>query len=231
MGVSLTGEMDPWRKELSDYLDRLTSKKIRQEIILDDLDPDDIYRIEENISWTRGCLERMDHILDEGTMRDVLTSCAHIMPEDRISKMRDFYRRTGDIDAVMEFWQADFLENLKRWVDPLQDEWSKVILDEHWGEVGVREGNTIHAIKIPADMKGYFEAKDDIQRRRAYCHCARIRDCIGTEEGMPPIYCYCGAGFYKSNWERVLERPVRVEVLRSVMQGDDLCQIAIHLEE
>lgn len=44
-----------------------------------------------------------------------------------------------------------------------------------------------------------------------------------------PTYCYCGAGFYKGIWEEILKKPVKVEVLKTVMKGDDICQIAIYL--
>jgi predicted hydrocarbon binding protein len=44
-------------------------------------------------------------------------------------------------------------------------------------------------------------------------------------------YCYCGAGFYKGVWEEILQRPVEVEVLESVMRGDEVCTVAIRLPE
>jgi len=63
-----------------------------------------------------------------------------------------------------------------------------------------------------------------------YCHCPRVRELIITGgESFSTTYCYCGAGFYKEIWEHILQRPVRVEVLESVLGGDDLCRIAIHL--
>jgi predicted hydrocarbon binding protein len=46
---------------------------------------------------------------------------------------------------------------------------------------------------------------------------------------VPADYCYCGAGFYKDIWEEILQQPVEVELLSSVLQGDDTCQVAIHL--
>jgi predicted hydrocarbon binding protein len=42
-------------------------------------------------------------------------------------------------------------------------------------------------------------------------------------------YCYCGAGYYQAIWQEILQRPVEVEVRQSVLQGDDVCTIAIHL--
>jgi predicted hydrocarbon binding protein len=50
-------------------------------------------------------------------------------------------------------------------------------------------------------------------------------------EPIPVTYCYCGAGFYKGIWEYILQRPVRVEVRESVLKGDDVCRIIVHLPE
>jgi predicted hydrocarbon binding protein len=41
------------------------------------------------------------------------------------------------------------------------------------------------------------------------------------------VYCQCGAGFYRGIWETILERPVRVEVLESVLSGGDVCRVAV----
>ena len=47
-----------------------------------------------------------------------------------------------------------------------------------------------------------------------------------TTAGAAP---YCGGGWYGDIWEFIVERPVRVDVLRSVMRGDDDCTFAVHL--
>jgi predicted hydrocarbon binding protein len=56
-----------------------------------------------------------------------------------------------------------------------------------------------------------------------------VRDALSTSETISPTYCYCGAGFYKGIWEEILQEPVAVEVLESVVQGDEVCKIAVYL--
>jgi predicted hydrocarbon binding protein len=46
---------------------------------------------------------------------------------------------------------------------------------------------------------------------------------------MSRTYCYCGAGWYQQLWDGIMGQPVRVEVLKSILQGDDRCSFAIHL--
>ena len=68
---------------------------------------------------------------------------------------------------------------------------------------------------------------------------APIRE-IGTSVGrfageearkktMSPTYCRCSRGFVQWFWERILERPVQVDLLASCMSGAQECQFAIHL--
>jgi predicted hydrocarbon binding protein len=74
-----------------------------------------------------------------------------------------------------------------------------------------------------------LQESDPEKRRQFYCHCPRIRDVLKSGETIPPIYCYCGAGFYKGIWEEILQQPVQVELLESVLMGDDVCTIRIDL--
>jgi hypothetical protein len=99
------------------------------------------------------------------------------------------------------------------------------------GLAGKLEGDAIIATKIPKSgyIREYFAEKDIVKKRAIYCHCPRIRDALKTSTEISPTYCYCGAGYYKGIWEEILQRPVKVELLESVLKGDEACKIAIDL--
>ncbi len=102
--------------------------------------------------------------------------------------------------------------------------------DPGWGEKGAyREGHVLYHKKNPADPEGYKNAKTDQEKRAAYCFCPII--CDNMEKGMPVSYCYCGSGWYRQQWETATGRPVRVEVLKSILKGDEVCSFAVHLAE
>jgi hypothetical protein len=92
-----------------------------------------------------------------------------------------------------------------------------------------REGNIIYVTKIPHNPKGFLEATDPKQKRASYCHCALIRPAIRDGTPVSPTFCLCGSGWYKSLWEGVLGKPVRVEIVETVSQGAERCTFAIHL--
>ena len=75
----------------------------------------------------------------------------------------------------------------------------------------------------------YMQETDPEKRRQYYCHCPRVRDALENGETISPTYCYCGAGFYRAIWEEILQKPVEVEVLESVLDGGEVCKIAIRL--
>lgn len=58
------------------------------------------------------------------------------------------------------------------------------------------------------------------------CYCGSVSR---TKEKIPLTYCYCGAGWYKRLFEEVLSRPVKVEVLSSIANGAEKCELKIYI--
>jgi len=42
------------------------------------------------------------------------------------------------------------------------------------------------------------------------------------DNGKQVQYCYCGAGWYRQQFEGIFEKPVCNEIVRSVLRGDDV---------
>jgi effector-binding domain-containing protein len=171
--------------------------------------------VDERFRWVRGAMERLGDVADEDQAYDVLSSCAHVFPEGQIAKLRAVYE--GAKTQVNDPWQAvdavlDFME-----------------ADPGWGERPRREANVITATKAPRDRQAYEKAGTDAERRNAYCFCPLVRNHL--DEGMPPTFCYCGSGWYRRQWEGATGRPVKIEIVKSILKGDDVCQFAIHLPQ
>jgi hypothetical protein len=79
--------------------------------------------------------------------------------------------------------------------------------------------------------KAYLAESDPTLKRYYYCHCPWAREAVKSGENVAPIFCNCSAGFHKKPWEGALGQKIQVEVLESVLQGDDRCRFAIHLPE
>jgi predicted hydrocarbon binding protein len=91
-----------------------------------------------------------------------------------------------------------------------------------------REGNVIYEIRNPRDPEAYVKATTPYEKQMAACFCPLIR---ATQKVLSKEYCHCSAGWYKGIYEGIFKTPVRVEVLQSVISGDENCKFAIHLPE
>jgi effector-binding domain-containing protein len=202
-----------WLSRLAEGLKRFAGETARQEVMAgsEGLTADSAPR--EKAEWARGAMERLDAAVnDEETRRNIMVGCAHRFPKTRIERLRAEYVRLGNIDELLKIMHKD----------------------RSWGGVSFyaaprREGNTIYITKVPYDPMRCQEATDAGEKRAYYCHCGLVRAAIRANETISRTYCYCGAGWSKQLWEGILEKPVRVEVLQSVLQGDDCCSFAIHL--
>ena len=127
---------------------------------------------------------------------------------------------------LLQKYFVEFITNYKN----LDEEQLKFIFSNDMGMAGKLEGNIITAVKIPKDFQEYFKTDDIDEKRYHYCHCPRIREAIKSNK--TPIdknYCYCGAGFYRDIWEFILQRKVKVKIIESLMLGDEMCKIGIHI--
>ena len=187
------------------------------------------------VAWTRVAIGRLDDLTDDRQRHDIMTGCACQYPKENLTDVRALYRETGDLDAVQYMLQERF-ENFL--IKTLELEGSLVdeIVKRGWGLAGVRQGNTIIATKIPksGNLVEYFNESGSRQAARAlYCHChTRERVAPMAERRVRtalPHLLLLRHGILRGLWEEILDEPVRVEVLESVLQGHDVCKIAIYL--
>jgi hypothetical protein len=182
------------------------------------------------IRWTSQALERLEALVDEEQCRQILCGCACRYPSAALQVAREAYEQAGDIDTAHQALQEQF-ESLLRDSLHLDEALIQDVVGRGWGSAGVRQGKTVIATKIPksGSLVNYMGETDPARKRQLYCHCPRVRDVLQSAMSIAPIYCYCGAGFYKGLWEGILQQPVRVEVLETVLRGDEVCRFAVHL--
>jgi effector-binding domain-containing protein len=159
---------------------------------------------EPRAAWLRGAIGRLEALADDDQRLDILCRCAHVFPQERIDHLRGVYERTHDVDEVL----------------------AEMAKDPGWYAHPVRDGDVITVKKLPFDRRNYERATTEAEKRRAFCHCAMIHGYLDT---FPATFCYCGAGWYRRLWEGILDRPVRVALVQSLLKGDDECEVAIHL--
>ena len=204
-----------WNALLARHLERVVGAASREVVMQCGEEIDVETPLDERFRWVKGALERFDTLASEGEKYDVISGCAHVFPPEQVDKLRVVYdearARTGDalqaVDEVIAFMDRD----------------------PGWVEGSRREGRVIYAAKKPANPQAYAEAQTDAEKRRAYCFCPIIRSHL--DRGMPRAFCYCGSGWYRQQWEGATGKPVTVEIMQSILDGDDVCEFAIHLPD
>ena len=217
-----------WQTKLAGGVEAVGGSVARDAVVAGGSALSDASPREAVIRWTQGAIERLEGWCDAAHCVEVMTGCSCHYPKEALQDVRAAYAARGDIDEAMAMLQAKFVAFLR---DDLElDEAAITELDaKGWGLAGVREGKRIIATKIPKSgvLKAYLAEPDPDRRRALYCHCPRVRDAAKTGECLPLSYCFCGAGFYQGIWEEILQKPVEVDMLESVLSGGDACRVAI----
>jgi hypothetical protein len=79
-----------------------------------------------------------------------------------------------------------------------------------------REGNILYQYYTPQTFTPHMR-----------CYCSLLRG-LPKDTIVSLTYCHCSKAFVQKLWESILERPVKVELLQSVISGDSECKFAIH---
>ena len=202
--VEIVSMIHDWTGMLKSGLERVAGRNVADKVMAEALGFTYETKHPERKRWVGEMVERMDSLLDEKQKYEVLSCCADKFPVERIKNLRGIFERNHSVDEVLAAVQAD----------------------RYWYAHPKREGNLIIETKLPYDEEAHAKAKTDEERRKAACHCSMIRD---NMDGLSPTYCYCGAGWYRQLWEGVLGRQLEIDLVKTVVRGDDVCQFAIHL--
>lgn len=193
-----------WEQRFVKHVECVLGTEAKESIVqgVENLSPES--SIKERVTWLKAAINRLSDLADDEQKYQILSNCGHIFSQDRIMKLKAIYELNKDIDEVLEAMRED----------------------PEWYETPVREGNIIYVGKNPYNSEGYKAAKTAAEKKKFYCHCSMIRDHM---DEISPTFCNCGAGWYRQQWEGILEKQVRVEILKSLVKGDDECYFAIHL--
>lgn len=209
-----------WRKKLKKGFAKTDDPK-KGLAVLQKIDRDPLV-------WTRVLMEEAAKHFDDSEIKEALTECSCRYPSANLQELKRLYELTQNLDVIHGLLQNKFEKEIKI-SKKLNQEELDYIRSNDMGLAGVRNGRGIVATKVPADVHAYLAAEDPIEKATAYCHCPRIRNVFKERETLDYRYCYCGAGYYKDLWETLLQKPVEVEILQSLLKGDPVCSFHIEL--
>ena len=188
---------------------------------------------------TKKLVEKLIEILGKSKCEAFLANGLRDKYTESYKAPRERYLKSKNIDEFLKLQKEEFIKNLTKHMEEgslffTQEITPEVIeyIQSQKGmtEAGIREGDRVFMAKIPYDTKNYLLETDTKKKKYHYCHCPWVREALLKEEKpVDPIWCNCSGGYYKNFWEAVLDQPVTIELLESVIQGDEVCKFALHL--
>jgi effector-binding domain-containing protein len=198
-----------WDSLLAEGVERSLGRQARELVMegIEQIAPES--SLEVYAEWIRGAMDALDSLTDGPEVKyQVLSCCAHVFPDERIAHLRSTYERRRDIDDVLQ----------------------EMYQDPAWYEDPVRKGNVLYMRKVPYDPQGYEQGATQVERRRAYCHCEFVRPYLDqVPSRMSTTFCWCGSGWYRRLWEGILDQPIKIEHVETLLNGNDQCTLTITL--
>lgn len=222
----------PWLDRFEETLDEFVGEELRRKIIEAGGPIKQSGSTAKKAVWTKCMMDCLEANVDEKTCKKILTNNLHFKSPKSPSfkKLKRIYEKTGNIDDVLEHLH-------EKWKKRIGDRYGydspeyKYVEADPTIEAGKREGNIVYVSKIPYQIKEFLEAKDDRIRRYHYCHCGWVRESLkkSDKEQVSPTFCNCSGGWHKVPFEGIFEQTLEVDLVKSVLKGDDICTFAIHL--
>jgi uncharacterized protein DUF6144 len=192
------------------------------------------------VPFTRSLVTELQDRLPKEIVVKALCGNAHGIPASTFAKEREYFLKSSSLATYLE-------DSHKRSVD---------ILDEHhrsgkvWFEQeisadtveyvrehreilgGVLRDGIIYWTKIPFKPAAWLKEEDPQKKRYLACHCPMAREALADSDGrFPRVWCNCTAGYVKQRFNAIFDTETHVELLDSVLGGDDRCRFAIRVPE
>jgi CheY-like chemotaxis protein len=193
---------------------------------------------EKVVIFTNELMNRLKHHLRETEIKAVLTGNNHQIPEGAFAQELVEYENASTFEEYLQGLHARQVAILQQHADESKIWFEQFINQEVVDYVskdplllsGVIKDNHLHLKKIPYDIDGFLKETDPLKRRYLSCHCPFAREAILHQNpDISPLWCYCSAGFEKLPFETVLKQKLKIEVIKSVLAGDDECRFIIDL--
>jgi len=188
--------------------------------------------------FTNIFMNLLEQNLPLDTVKKILAGNNHGVSRDVFLKERELFMNSESIDAYLLDYHNRKVQELQNYCDQKKVWYEQVITQEVVDYVkqnqeimsAVRKDDKLYLTKIPYNPARYLQEQDPNMKRYYACHCPFAREAILEENTyISSNWCYCSGGFTKFPYEVIFDQPLNVELLQSVLKGDDVCRFAIQL--
>ncbi len=189
--------------------------------------------------YTGRLLRKLIATLPENDVQAVICDLNGVILPVLFSQEQALYAAAGSLDEYLLAHAKLELLRLKV-LQRRNSKWNEVYFSEEYLRrleqfpemlSGVRQGNRIYTTLRPAYPAKYIKAKTPEKRRYYACKDANIN--AGFLTGIPDvpiIWCERCVSRCRMEYETLLGRPLKAELIESALLGDTSCRIAVLLE-
>ncbi len=185
-------------------------------------------------------VERLEKRVGPNRCAEIIGTGLRDLPDESFMDEKKKYEAAGGIDAYLAQKGDEFIAELEKIRDeeglyfnqPITDEVIAYVQAHPEIRQGVRVGNVIYEAKIPYMAVEFLAERDPKKKAYLYCHCPWARESLrGGETQVPATFCNCSAAFHKKPYDVIFGKPMRAEVIESVLASDSWCKFAIYLPD
>ena len=211
----------------------------RRDALFDDIDlPPLGTPNREKVVLNQAVMTRLVDTADSQECSQILSDSLRDLEDSWFQEDVKLFEECKDIDEFLDRSESKFIAMLEKiqeedglfFTQKITDEVIAYVKSQPLISRGLREGDTLYEVKIPHQTVEYLAETDPHLKRYYYCHCPWVKEGLKTGPSeIPPVFCNCSAGFHKKRWEVIFRQPLKAEIVETVLAGDDVCKIAIHL--
>lgn len=180
-------------------------------------------------------MKRLEEMTDGVTLKRILYKVRHGLHPSKCEWAHEEFLKIGNLDGFLNKHLHSELNHFIQLNHEGKDFYGQEITDEVLEFIKenpsmlapVREGNKLHCMAFPFNMKEYLRADDEKMKRYYACHCPFAKESILSENVVPSVLCNCSLGHVMNFTEAFLGRALEGKVLRSVLRGDLTCEYEI----
>jgi hypothetical protein len=185
-------------------------------------------------------MKRLLDNVDKDWWEPILLQCLRDLPDAMYSKQVQLYHQCADIEEYLDKREEQLLDEMRRlnqsgqlyFGQPITNSVLLFLENNDLISRGIIKNGILHIVKIPYMTDAWLHAQSDEEKRYFYCHCPWARESIKSANAIPLVsssFCACSAGFVKKPFELIYKQPLDIDIVQTVLNGDDVCEFAIHL--
>jgi len=210
--IQVAHHLPAWLAALEEGMHRVAGEESARRVMAGSENLTTALDATETAGWVHDAIDRLDEeIEDEQARSSILNACAHHYTELTKETLLQLKAQSSNLpDLVARINEEEAVAG-RYWIDET-------------GPVPV-----IYIERKPARRDAHNQATSPSEKRYHACYCPLVREAIRDGKSVSRTFCHCSGGWYVQEWELLLGRTPRVDLISTLLEEAEACVFAVHL--